>query len=214
WEGGEGRVLAAWEQALLALAAAALESGGAGEAEDFLNRALDPPVSLGEGPHPLANRSALHVARGDALAMQGRDDEARGAWQRAADSVGDFRTMAAVPFSDLTYHSVLAARRLGWGERADALVAGLAAWADDLAATTPTVDYFATSLPSLLLFTDDLERRNRVEVAVLRAQVAALRGEADVAAERLAEALAEDPNHPRALELQRDRGSYVPPYRT
>ncbi|WP_232548337.1 DUF5107 domain-containing protein [Propioniciclava soli] len=204
WEGGEGRVLAAWEQTMLALAGAARAGGRPADAVAFVNRALDPPVTLGEGPHPLANRSALHVALGDALAAQGRDDEARAAWLRAAESVGDFRTMAAVPFSDLTYFSVLAARRLGLDDRADTLVEGLARWSDDLAGTTPTVDYFATSLPSLLLFTDDLERRNRVEVAVLRAQVATLEGDTDVANERLREALGEDPNHPQALRLHRD----------
>lgn len=204
WEGGEGRVLAAWERTQLALAAAARAAGDPAAAEDHLRRALDPPATLGEAAHPLANRAALHVALGDALAAQGRTDAAAAQWRRAADAVGDFRTMAAVPFSDLTYHSVLAARRLGLAARATELIDGLAAWADRLAATVPKVDYFATSLPSLLLFVDDPERRNRVEVAVLRAQVAALRGDTGRARAHLADALGEDPNHAAALALARD----------
>lgn len=201
WEGGEGRVLGAWEQAQLAAASAALAGGDAAAAEASVRRALDPPANLGEVAHPLANRSALHVALGDALAAQGRADEAEAAWQAAADSAGDFRTMAAVPYSDLTYHSVLAARRLGLDARATELVDGLAAWADRLAETPPVVDYFATSLPSMLLFTDDLERRNRVEVALLRAQVAALRGDDAGARRHVDESLGEDPNHGPALAL-------------
>lgn len=203
WEGGEGLVLSAWDEALLARAREQLAAGDAAGAEASVRSALEPPVSLGEGRHPLANQAALLLALGDALDARGRGDEARQAWRQAADFVGDFQAMEVMPFSDLTYYSALAARRLGDAANADSLVEGLAAWADELAAREPKVDFFATSLPSLLLFTDDLARRRRVEVAVLRAQVAALRGDDQAAREQVGAALGEDPHHVRALELQR-----------
>lgn len=203
WEGGEGRVLGAWEEALLSLASAALADGEPKAAEEHLRSALEPPASLGEARHVLANHSALWLSLGDALRNQGRHDEAEQAWRRAAAFVGDFRTMAAVPYSDMTYYSVLANQRLSNSARAEELIHGLASWTEEQAESTPKVEFFATSLPSLLLFTDDLERRHRVEIAVLRAQVAVLRNDHEEAKRRVAEALAEDPNHSRARELAR-----------
>ena len=54
--------------------------------------------------------------------------------------------------SENTYYSVLATRRLGEMEFADRLVTGLAAHTELLARTPAKIDYFATSLPALLLF--------------------------------------------------------------
>ena len=42
--------------------------------------------------------------------------------------------------------------------------------ADGLERTEPRIDYFATSLPNMLLFADDLEMRNRIMARLLRAQ--------------------------------------------
>ena len=208
WEGGEGQVLAAWEAAWLAKARAQLAAGDASGSEESVRRALDPIESLGEARHPLANQSALLTALGDAQAAGGNQTEAGESWTQATSFVSDFRTMAAVPYSDLTYYSVRAAQRLGQADRAEELTHGLEEWADQLASQTPKVQFFATSLPSLLLFTDDLERRNRVEVALLRAQVAALRADEQQARQHLGDALREDPNQPMALELQRELDAF------
>lgn len=206
WEGGEGLVLSAWEDALSAMARSQLRMGRAEDAVESLRRALEPPPTLGEARHTLANFSALLLPLGDALQELGRSEEARQAWSQAASFVGDFRTMAAVPFSDMTYYSVLASQRLGDDERAARLLDGLATWAEQLDRSVPSVDYFATSLPSLLLFTEDLARRQRVEVSVLRAQVALLRGQPDEAQRQLDGALTLDPNHPRARQLASEVG--------
>lgn len=206
WEGGEGLVLSAWEDALSAMARSQLRMGRAEDAVESLRRALEPPPTLGEARHTLANFSALLLPLGDALQELGRSEGARQAWSQAASFVGDFRTMAAVPFSDMTYYSVLASQRLGDDERAARLLDGLATWAEQLDRSVPSVDYFATSLPSLLLFTEDLARRQRVEVSVLRAQVALLRGQPDEAQRQLDGALTLDPNHPRARQLASEVG--------
>ena len=39
----------------------------------------------------------------------------------------------------------------------------IAEFASQLMKAEPKIDYFATSLPNLLLFDDDLDKRNRIE---------------------------------------------------
>lgn len=112
--------------------------------------------------------------------------------------------MAAVPFSDLTYHAVHAARHLGDTTRAQQLTDGLQEYADALEDSPVTVDYFATSLPSMLLFRADLEGDRKADVDLLRAQVAALRGDRQVARQRLDAVLSARPDRLRALDLQRE----------
>ncbi len=174
WEGGEGRVLGAWERASSAVARRALGAGDAERAARVVEQALDSPSSLGEARHPLANAADLHLTHGDALAAAGRPDAAADAWRRAAGSTGDFLRMSARPFSRQTLASISALRRLGADDRADELTAALTAFTDELAATPARIDYFATSLPSMLLFHVDPDLERRREVAEVRAGLAAL----------------------------------------
>jgi tetratricopeptide (TPR) repeat protein len=195
WEGGEGEVLRAWDR-LCRLAAAR----PAGSAVAALDAALDPPSSLGEARHPLASSAALQLLRGDALAAAGDVDAARAAWQLAAQD-GDFLAMSADPHSEATYSSVLALRRLGRDTEARRRTESLRAWVGTYEAAQAAVDYFATSLPSMLLFTEDPALARRRRVMFLRAQLDMLDGAPERARERLDALLAEDPHHLDALEL-------------
>ena len=204
WEGGEGQVLAAWERVHLRLARQALAHDDAESAVALAEAALRPPTSLGEAPHLLANRADVLLTLGDALAAAGRDDDASAAWRTAAEHEGDFQDMAPQPFSEQTYVQVLAWRRLGEDDRAEALLAGLSAYAVEQETADVAIDYFATSLPSLLLFADDLQQRNVDRAHFLQAQVLAARGDRLGCRELLGAVLARDPNHRGALDLEHD----------
>jgi tetratricopeptide (TPR) repeat protein len=204
WEGGEGQVLSAWDEALLALARRALDTGDGELALQHVRAALEPVASLGEARHPLANTAQLYLMLGDALAATGDGAGATAAWSHAAGSTGDFQSMAPVEFSEMTYYAVVATRRLGDHVRADALVDGLAEHAAALRTTPAKVDYFATSLPTLLLFQDDLQAAQETTALLLEAQVAALRGDLDVAAAGLDDVLTREPSRLRALDLRRE----------
>ena len=138
------------------------------------------------------------------------DDAARAAWSEAAGQVGDFLSMSTTPYSEATEASITALRRLGEQNAADELAAGLAIFCDELEATPATVDYFATSLPTLLLFTEDPELIKKRRVRFLRAQLAAVNGRQPGALRDLVEILAEDPNHIEAIDLQRRLGASHP----
>ncbi len=198
WEGGEGKVLAAWDAAHLALAREAMAAGRPARAADLLRAALDVPHDLGEDRHTLGNYADLWVTLGDACAASGAGDEAERWWRRAALFEGDFQDMQAVPYSEMTYFAALAWSALGKPERSEALARGMADYADELERSEPQIDYFATSLPTMLLFHDDLAALRDERVLLLRGLVAALRGDEEQARARMADLLARDPNDVRA----------------
>lgn len=200
-EGGEGQVLEVWERTQVALARRAMASGDAERAVALIDAALEPPATLGEARHPLTNPAHLHLARGEALALGGRAEAAEASWQRAADAEGDFRTMNAEPFSEATYSSVIAQRRLGRTAEADRTVANLAEYVERLRTAPARIDYFATSLATRLVFNEDLELAKERRVAYLDAQLDLLRGDVGSARGRLRSLVDAAPSHHAARDL-------------
>jgi tetratricopeptide (TPR) repeat protein len=201
WEGGEGETIRIWTMAQRAVADLALEAGDSTRAVAALRAAVDVPASLGEAPHPLANRSDLLLALGDASAAAGIEDDAVAAWRQAATSAGDFTTMSAVPHSPMTYYSILAARRIGDVERAERLTAEFAAYVGQRRRERAAIDYFATSLPTMLIFREDIEQTQRALIAVMDAQLALLGDEPERARSILAPLGQRDPADARVREL-------------
>ena len=66
------------------------------------------------------------------------------------------------------------------------------------------IDYFATSLPSLLLFDDDLDARNRTECRYLTGLAQLGLGNPSVARRAFRDVLAADPNHVGAAARLRE----------
>ena len=204
WEGGEGQVLGAWDEALLALARAAMDSHDPARAVHLLQTALEPLSTLGEGRHLLANCSHLLLTLGDALAAAGDQSGATGAWRRAVAFIGDFQSTSSLSFPEMAYYSILSLSRLGEDAAAVELTDSLEQFAKELGATPGTVDYFATSLPALLLFTEDLKAAQLTTGMIIEAQVALLRGDVSRGADLVMEALRREPSRVHALDLQRE----------
>jgi len=198
WEGGEGLVLGEYVRTQLALARRALTTGDKATAKRLLETALTPPQSLGEARHPLANQSNVYYWLGAACEP---DATARGWFERASQSRGDFQQMSVRTASEMTYYSALALRKLGRVEESRFLLRDLKAYALQLRRETPKVDYFATSLPTMLLFEDDLPLRNRVTSLFLEAQARLGLGQKVQARRLLRQALALDRNHAGAADL-------------
>jgi tetratricopeptide (TPR) repeat protein len=198
WEGGEGLVLGEYVRTQLSLARRALGAGDTGKAKRLLEAALAPPESLGEARHPLANQSDVYYWLGVASES---DPSAREWFERAAKSRGDFQEMSVRTVSVMTYYSALALKKLGRIEESRNLLRGLKVYAVGLRHKTPRVDYFATSLPAMLLFRDDLALRNRISSLFLEAQARLGLGQKSQAQRLLKEVLALDRNHPMASDL-------------
>ena len=204
WEGGEGQALGQHVRTHQLLARRALAARDASEAVRLLEAALSAPENLGEANHLLANQGDLRLALGDALAAAGRPVEARAQWRAAAEFKGDFQGMSVRAYSEITYSSALALRRLGKKPAADKLLRELLDHARALAKAPAKIDYFATSLPTMLLFEDDLQARQHTTALFLEAQARLGLGQKSRAAALLRAVLKRDPNHALAADLLPD----------
>ncbi len=201
WEGGEGQALGQHVRTHLLLAQAALAAGDSDRAIKLTRAALAAPENLGEAKHLLANQSDIHLLLGDALAASGRAEQARTAWTAAAEARGDFQAMSVKSFSEMTYFSALALVRLGRRREAARLLRDLLAYARELAKTEARIDYFATSLPTMLLFDADLQAVQVNTARFLEAQALLGLGKRAAAREKLRAVLAADPAHALAADL-------------
>ncbi len=174
WEGGEGLVLAQFTAAQVGLGQESLDRGCNEKALEHFTSALHPPSSLGEAWHLLANTSNISYWLGRVYEAMGSEEESRKSYQRSARQRADFQGMSVQPFSEMTYWSGLSMQRLGLVQEAKELFEAMLAYGKDLEQQKAKIDYFATSLPTLLLFEDDLDERQRVQARLL--QTVALTG--------------------------------------
>ena len=157
WEGGEGKVLKQYTRAHLELGRAALATGDFAAALREADASFSTPVNLGEAYHLLQAKADVNYLRGRALKGLGRADEAKAAFEECAAEAGDFQAMAVTEYSELSYWRGLALVELGRRDEAKKLFEGMLAYVQKRKATPFKIDYFATSLPLLLIFDDDLE---------------------------------------------------------
>ncbi len=109
--------------------------------------------------------------------------------------------MAVRTVSDMTYWIGMAQRALGNSLEASRIFQEIYDYSLGLERTEPKIDYFATSLPAMLLFEEDLVRRNQAEALFLRAQALAGLGRENESAAHLHEVLKLNSNHAGAADL-------------
>jgi tetratricopeptide (TPR) repeat protein len=193
WEGGEGLVSAQYVYAHRALGRVALAAGKAGDALKHFDAARSYPWNLGEGKHLLTLERDLDYLSGLAAEHLGDMERAQLWW-----------SAAAAPLPGLGAHSyfqALALQALGNREAAREVLSSLAEFAKRQMEVEPKIDYFATSLPNLLLFDDDLGKRNRIDSLVLSALACHGLGDVETATGQLQQVLADDPNHLSAADM-------------
>ncbi len=201
WEGGEGGPLRQWVRSHLALGRAALSAGSYEKACEHFAAALTAPQNLGEAKHLLANQSDIHYWLGYALDLAGENAKAKQHWLAAATFKGDFQEMSVHAFSEMTYYSALAWKKNGHLAKAKKLLDDLLTYARVLQKAQAKIDYFATSLPTMLLFDDDLQKRQETTALFLQAQAELGCGRKSQATQLLDCVLQRDPNHAQAADL-------------
>jgi tetratricopeptide (TPR) repeat protein len=207
WEGGEGLVLGQYVRARLLLGRNSLDEADYEEARNHFLAALQPPQNLSEAKHPLANHSDIYFWLGESFHRSGDGENAGAWWLQAARQKGDFQEMAVHDVSDMTFWSGLALERLGRKDEADALFTRIYDYSIELERKLPKIDYFATSLPAMLLFNEDLGGRNRIDALFLRAQALAGLNRTAESQSLLQELLNVDRNHAGATDLLKQVGS-------
>ncbi|MEI8341613.1 MAG: tetratricopeptide repeat protein, partial [Verrucomicrobiota bacterium] len=186
------------------LASARFAGDDCSSAIAHFEKALGSPANLAEAKHLLANQSDIHFWLGEALDQSGDHQRARAHWKVAAEFRGDFQQMSVRSFSEMTYYSALSWSRLGKPARAKQLLEELLAYGKALEKETAKIDYFATSLPTMLLFEDDLQARQVTTARFLQAQALLGLGRKHKALTLLRDVLARDSNHALALDTLRE----------
>jgi tetratricopeptide (TPR) repeat protein len=201
WEGGEGAALGQHVRTQLALGREALAHHDYPCAASHFEEALKSPSNLGEAKHLLANQSDIYYSLGVALDLLGEKKSARTHWLAAATFNGDFQEMSIRAFSEMTFYSALSLEKLGRQAEAKKLFRALLDYAQTLQKTEAKIDYFATSLPTMLLFDDNLQFRQETGALFLQAQAHLGLGQKMKMKKPLQEVLRRDPNHALAADL-------------
>jgi tetratricopeptide (TPR) repeat protein len=163
--------------------------------------AWNPPESISEAKHLLMNLSMIDYWLGVAHAANQDTTQAAMHWERAARQRGDFQQMQVHSISDITYWSAQAHASLGRHEEARQMFQEIYVYSQDLERKEPKIDYFATSLPAMLLFEEDLVRRQEISAKVLRAQALLGLGQTEQGVALLNEVRNLDANHSGAADL-------------
>ena len=185
----------------LALGREALGQDDPAKAKEHFAQALAAPRNLAEAKHLLANQSDIHYWLGVAYEALGDRAAAKKHWKTSAESQGDFQEMSVRAYSEMTYFSAMSLKRLKKKSAAKKLLKKLLSYARSLYEALAQIDYFATSLPTMLLFEDDLQFRQQTTALFLEAQALLGLGRKKKARALLRTVLKRDPNHPLARDL-------------
>jgi tetratricopeptide (TPR) repeat protein len=200
WEGGEGGPLGQHVRTRLALGRKALAEHDYHGAISHFEHALTAPLNLGEAKHLLTNQSDIHYWLGCALDGAGEKSKARQHWLAAANFKGDFQEMSIRAFSEMTYYSARSWARLGQSAKAKRILRDLLVYAQHLRKSVAKIDYFTTSLPTMLIFDDDIQFRQETAAMFIQAQAQLGLGQTAKAKKLLQTVLQRDPNHALAAD--------------
>ena len=164
WEGGEGKVPAQYQLTRIELAKVAIKEKEFKKAISLLEQCLEYPHNLGEGKLHGAQENDFHYWLGCAYEGLGENEKAKAFWELAKD--GNAEPAAAIFYNDQKpdkiFYQGLALLRLGRNEEAKTRFDKLIAFGEKHFDEQIKLDYFAVSLPDLLIWDDDLTFRNKI----------------------------------------------------
>jgi tetratricopeptide (TPR) repeat protein len=171
WEGGEGKVVSQYLLCHLELAKEAIHHGDAKTALELLRAAANYPSNLGEGKLAGAQENDIHYLEGLAHELAGNTAAAKTAFLAATTGISE--PVQAIfyndPQPDKIFYQGLAWIKLNEEDRAARIFKKLADFGAQHIKDVISIDYFAVSLPDLLVFDADLDLRNAIHCRYIRA---------------------------------------------
>nr|WP_288281612.1 DUF5107 domain-containing protein [uncultured Prevotella sp.] len=190
WEGGEGKVSGQYQICRVELAKQALVCGEEQKATKLLEECLVFPPHLGEG-------KLFGAQDNDFLYFLGRYEEG---------TAGPTEPAAAMYYNDAKpdkiFYAALCYRKLGQEDKARGLFYKLVNYGKQHLFDHVTMDYFAVSLPDLLIWDGDLDQQNRIHCLYMLALGYYGLGDKTHAERYLKEVEREDINHFGAKTLR------------
>lgn len=197
WEGGEGKVVGQFRFCHIELAKRSLLKEDYNEAIRLLKALEKYPGNLGEGKLYGTQENDMHYLLG--LAYEGLKDEKEAVAYFRAATVGISEPVQAIyyndPQPDKIVYQALAWQKLGQQEKARDIFSKLISFGEQHIHDEMKIDYFAVSLPDMLVFDIDINRRNTIHCTYLIALGYLGLQEKDKACGLLNEVLTMDINH-------------------
>ena len=101
----------------------------------------------------------INYWKGMALKALVKTEEANNYFIASTNEEGDFIDMAVSAYSELSYYKALSLKELDKTAEAEDLLKKIKAFAEAKLKEKVQIDYFATSLPLLLVFEDNMQKR-------------------------------------------------------
>ena len=197
WEGGEGKVPAQYQIARVELAKRAIIAKDYDRAISLLNECLVYPHHLGEGKLYGAQENDFFYLLGVAYEAIGQKDKAVECWEQATK--GPQEPAAAMYYNDAKpdkiFYQGLALYKLGRSGEAHGRFYRLINYGKQHIFEKQIMDYFAVSLPDLLIWEDSLDTKNLIHCKYMLALGYYGMGDKEKALRYLAEIEALDNNH-------------------
>jgi len=170
WEGGEGKVSGQYVYSLVQMAVSAIYSGNFEKALDLLEQAQKYPHNLGEGKLYGTQENDIFYWMGCAFEGLGLEQRAEEFYLKATQGLSE--PSAAMFYNDQQpdkiFYQGLAWRKLGNETQAQEIFDKLESYGKQHLSDHVKIDYFAVSLPDLLIFEDDLDVRNRIHCSFIK----------------------------------------------
>ena len=162
WEGGEGKVPAQYQIARVELAKKHLNAKDYKKALSLLEECLIYPPHFGEGKLDGAQENDFYYFMGCACEGLGDNEKAVTYWEKAV--IGLTEPAAAMYYNDQKpdkiFYQGLALLKLNRKDEANSRFHKLVSYGEKHLFDQIVMDYFAVSLPDLLIWEDDLTMRN------------------------------------------------------
>ena len=204
WEGGEGKVPAQYQICRVELAKKAIAAKEYDKAVCLLKECLEYPHHLGEGKLYGAQENDFHYLLGVAYDSLGEKAKAIECWEKATK--GPQEPAAAMYYNDAKpdkiFYQGLALYKLGLDGEAHGRFFKLINYGKQHIFEKQVMDYFAVSLPDLLIWEDSLDTKNVIHCKYMLALGYYGMGDMDHALKYLAEVEAMDNNHQGIQQLR------------
>ncbi len=204
WEGGEGKVTTQYQVARVELAMSAIAEKRFDEAIQLLTECLYYPHHLGEGKLHGAQENDFLYLLGLAYDAQGDTAAARDCYERA--TLGPQEPAAAMYYNDAKpdkiFYQGMALLKLGRKDEANGRFHKLINYGRNHIFEKVQMDYFAVSLPDLLIWEDSLDTKNRIHCLYMLALGHYGLGDREKARKHLTEVEKLDINHISIMQFK------------
>lgn len=164
WEGGEGRVSGQYAYSLTEMAKQQIKKQNFDRAIKLLNEAREYPDNLGEGKLFGNQENDIFYWSGIAFLGSGDNGNAKLNFEKATK--GSSEPSAAIFYNDQQpdkiFYQGMAWKSLGETATAETIFKSLIAYGEQHLNDEVKIDYFAVSLPDLLVFEGDMNIKNRI----------------------------------------------------